>query len=69
MTARQQAIKDIREELRNSHKSFIMFRTELNKKMLNIVNEQLKAQRQLKKKEKQHGYTNCSYIPSDSVDP
>ena len=52
MTAKQQAIKDIREELRSSHKSFIMFRTELNKKMLNIVNEQLKAQRQLKKKGK-----------------
>lgn len=51
-SARQQAIKDIREELKNSHKSFIMFRSELNKEMRNIVNEQLKAQRQLKKKEK-----------------
>lgn len=51
-SARQQAIKDIREELRNSHKSFIMFRTELNKEMRSIVNEQLRAQRQLKKKGK-----------------
>ena len=51
-SARQQAIKDIREELKNSHKSFIMFRSELNKEIRNIVNEQLKAQRQLNKKEK-----------------
>ena len=52
MTPKQKAIQDIRAELKNESKSFIAYRTELNRQMRNIVNEQLKAQRQLKKKRK-----------------
>lgn len=52
MTAKQKAIQDIRAELKNESKSFIAYRTELNRQMRNLVNEQLKAQRQLKKKGK-----------------
>lgn len=52
MTAKQKAIQDIKAELKNESKSFIAYRIELNRQMRNLVNEQLKAQRQLKKKGK-----------------
>lgn len=52
MTARQQALMDIRQELKNESKSFIAYRTELNRQMRNLVNEHLKAQKQVSKKRK-----------------
>ena len=52
MTARQQAIQDIRAELKNESKSFIAYRTELNRQMRNLVNEHLKAQKQVSKKKR-----------------
>lgn len=52
MTAKQKAIQDIRTELKNESKSFIAYRTELNRQMRNLVNEHLKAQKQVSKKRK-----------------
>ncbi len=43
--ARQQAEKDIREELRSCSKAFIAFRVELNPIMRKLVKEYTKAQR------------------------
>jgi hypothetical protein len=44
MTAKQQAIKDIRKSLKANSKAFIAFRTELNPIMDELVNEQIKQQ-------------------------
>lgn len=49
MTARQQAEKDIRESLSKEGRSFIAFRSELNRPIRAIVNQQLRAQRNLHK--------------------
>lgn len=46
MSAKQQAIKDIREELSKQSKSFIAYRSELNRVMRELVSNQLKAQKQ-----------------------
>lgn len=48
MTAKQQAILDIKEELENTGKAFIAFHKELDAPIQEIVKEQLKAQRKLK---------------------
>lgn len=45
MTAKQAAIKDIRESLRQEGKSFLLFRKELNPVMRTIVSTYLKAQK------------------------
>lgn len=42
--AREQAIKDIKEELEREHKAFIAFRKELNPVMNELVKEQLQEQ-------------------------
>lgn len=47
MTARQQALKDIKDDLKKSGKSFIAFRSELNPAMQELVKEQLKEQRKI----------------------
>lgn len=44
MTARQQAIKDIKDDLKKEGKSFIAYRTELNPVMNELVNNQIKKQ-------------------------
>lgn len=49
LTAKEQALKDIKAELRTQHKAFIAFKTELNPIIKKIVSEQLKAQKKLKK--------------------
>jgi len=48
MTAQEQAILDIKDELHNQHKSFIAFRTELNPTMKSLVRRQITAQRNAK---------------------
>ena len=48
MTARQQAERDIRESLKQNHKSFIAFRKELNPVMKEIVSEYTEAQEKSK---------------------
>ena len=45
MSAKQQAIKDIREELSKQSKSFIAYRSELNSVMRKLVSNHLKAQK------------------------
>lgn len=45
MTARQQALRDIREDLREQGKCFIAFRKELNPIMKELINDQLKRQK------------------------
>lgn len=45
MSAKSQAIKDIKQELSLHGKCFLAFRTELNTVMEKLVNNQLKAQR------------------------
>ena len=44
MSAKQQAIKDIKQELSLHGKCFLAFRTELNPVMEKLVSNQLKAQ-------------------------
>lgn len=44
MTAKQQAIQDIRKSLKADSKAFIAFHTELNSIMDELVNEQIKQQ-------------------------
>lgn len=44
MTARQQAILDIKEELKAQGKSFLAFRTNLNPVMKELVKDQLSKQ-------------------------
>lgn len=48
--AKQQAIADIKQDLKRNHKSFIAFRTDLNKPINEIVKRQLREQTNLKKK-------------------
>lgn len=48
MTAKQQALKDIKEYLREEGKTFLMYRKELNKPIMAIVREQLKEQKEKK---------------------
>lgn len=45
MTAKQQALKDIRESLREEGKSFLMYRRELNKPIMALVREHIKEQK------------------------
>lgn len=47
MSAKQQAVQDIKESLRIQGKCFLAFRSELNPIMDTLVNEQLKAQQSL----------------------
>lgn len=47
MTAKQKAIQDIKECLRQESKAFIAFRTELNPIMDELVEQQLKKQEAL----------------------
>lgn len=47
MTAKQKAIQDIKECLRQESKAFIAFRTELNPIMDELVKQQLKEQEAL----------------------
>ena len=44
MSAKQQAVQDIKESLKIQGKCFLAFRSELNPIMDTLVNEQLKAQ-------------------------
>jgi hypothetical protein len=46
MTAREQAVLDIQQELSSKGKCFLAFRTELNSIMEELVNNQIKAQEQ-----------------------
>ena len=48
MSAKQQAIQDIRTELHECNKAFIAFRTELNPVMRRIVKSYLKKQNEMK---------------------
>lgn len=48
MSAREQAIQDIKDDLKKSNCFFIAFRKELNPVMRALVKEQLKAQKQKK---------------------
>jgi hypothetical protein len=48
MSAKQQAIQDIRTELQGCNKAFIAFRTELNPVMRRIVKSYLKKQNEMK---------------------
>lgn len=47
MTARQQAVLDIKDELRRSNKCFLVFRRRLNPIMKDLVNDYIKAQEEL----------------------
>ncbi len=44
MTAKQQAIKDIRDDLKKSGKCFITFHSELNPIMDSLVEQQIRKQ-------------------------
>ena len=44
MTAKQSAIKDIKEDLKKESKSFITYRTELNPVMEKLVKEHIRQQ-------------------------
>lgn len=44
MSPRQQAIKDIKSELKDEHKAFIAFRTELNPVINMLVKKQIEEQ-------------------------
>lgn len=59
MTERQQAIKDIKEYLKGVGKSFLQFRTDLNPEMRELVDEQLKAQKE--KAEKKASFSGFVY--------
>lgn len=48
MSAKEQAIKDIKSDLREQHKSFLAFHKELNPIMNEIVRNQLNLQQRLK---------------------
>lgn len=48
MTAKQQALKDIKESLKKEERTFIAFRSELNPTMRRIVSEYLKEQKKTK---------------------
>jgi hypothetical protein len=50
MTPRQQAIKDIKEELKREHKPFIAFNTALNPIMKELVRHTLLMQKKGKRK-------------------
>ena len=45
ISAKQQAIKDIKDDLKNDRKTFIAFRNELNKPIRKLVNQHLREQR------------------------
>ena len=47
MSAKQQAILDIKEELVRQSKSFLAFRRELNPIMRKLVHEQIKKQKEV----------------------
>ena len=47
MTAKQQAIQDIKMSLRANNKAFIAFRSELNPIMDELVNNQIKQQERI----------------------
>lgn len=49
MSAKQQALKDIKSDLESEGKSFIAFHRELNTPIRNIVNQYLKQQKKIKK--------------------
>lgn len=49
MTAKEQAIQDIKEELRIEGKSFLMFRKRLNPKMKTLEENYIKQQLKLSK--------------------
>lgn len=49
MTAKEQAIQDIKEELRIEGKSFLMFRKRLNPKMKELEDNYIEQQIKLKK--------------------
>lgn len=49
-TARNEAIRDIKESLRGEHKCFIAFRPYLNPVMRCLVSQHLKEQKQIKSK-------------------
>lgn len=53
MSAKQQAVRDIREALAKANKAFIAFHSELNPIMRELVREQLEAQKSLNKRK--HG--------------
>jgi len=53
MSAKQQAVRDIREALTEANKAFIAFHNELNPIMRKLVREQLEAQKSLNKRK--HG--------------
>ena len=46
-SAKESALKDIKEELHQEHKSFIAFRQENNKPIRKIVNEYIKEQKHI----------------------
>jgi len=48
MSAKQQALKDIKSELESEGKSFIAFHKELNIPIRNIVKQYLKRQKEIK---------------------
>ena len=50
MTAKEQALKDIKDELKREHKAFIAFKSELNPIMRKLVSEQIKEQKKISKK-------------------
>ena len=47
MTAKQQAIKDIKDDLKRSGKCFITFHSELNPVMDSLVSEYIKEQKSM----------------------
>lgn len=47
MTAKQQALMDIKKELKENHKSFLAFRTNLNPVMDKLVNDYIHLQNSL----------------------
>lgn len=49
MTAKEQAILDIKEELKEQHKSFLAFHKNLNSIMDRLVENQIRLQTSIKK--------------------
>ena len=64
MTAKQQAILDIKEDLERQNKCFLAFRSELDSVMGKLVREQLHAQYRPRQRQKTQLIAHCLFSHS-----
>lgn len=62
MTAKQQAMEDIKNDLLEHGKCFIAFKSELNPIMRKLVSEQLKAQKKVHAPKKVQHVAHCFFV-------